>query len=138
MKTRTLLLLALGCGVAIMLAGAVLLFQLTRQDDAGEPIPIGQEVTVGDMRVIVEQFDEEAGVLTVDVTLVGVADAEAADGFRLIASGRAVDLSEGVGCASTVDAPVGCLLEFDVSDADGEARTLFYDRGESGARWALV
>jgi hypothetical protein len=138
MKTRTLLLLALGCGVAIMLAGAVLLFNLTRQDDAGEPIPIGQEVPVGDLRVIVEQFDEVDGVLSVDVTLVGVDDPEAAAGFRLIASGRGVDLSEGVGCVATVDAPVGCLLLFDVSEADGEARTLFYDRGESGARWALA
>ena len=65
MKTRTLMLLALACGVAIMAAGAVFLIQLSNQDEAEQPTPIGDEVTVGDMRVIVDGSQERDGVLEV-------------------------------------------------------------------------
>ena len=41
MKTRTLLLWALACGVAIMLAGAVFLVQLVTRDELAEPVPLG-------------------------------------------------------------------------------------------------
>ena len=55
MKTRTLLLLALACGVAIMAAGAVFLVQLSRQADAAPPVPLGEATEVGDMRVVVDE-----------------------------------------------------------------------------------
>ena len=61
MKTRTLMLLALACGVAIMLAGAVFLFQLTSQSDVAEPVAVGVPVTVGDMSVTVTDSDERRG-----------------------------------------------------------------------------
>ena len=87
MKTRTLLLLALACGVAIMAAGAVFLVQLSRQADAAPPVPLGVATEVGDMRVVVEAAVEHDGVLDVTVTIGGVDDADGASGFRLIASG---------------------------------------------------
>lgn len=94
MKTRTLLLLALVCGLAIMLAGAVFLFQLTTQDDVAEPVPVGRAVGVGDMTVTVTRSDEADGRLDVGVKIGGIRDEDPAGDFRLIASGRPVLTSD--------------------------------------------
>lgn len=140
MKTRTLLLLALGCGLMIMLAGAVFLFQLAGQDDVSPPVAIGEPVAVGDMTVVVEGADERDGVLKVEVTIGGVADDDGMAGFRLIASGRAVSSETGGAadaCSATTVDEQSCVVRFDVSQADGSSRVLFYDRGDDGARWVL-
>ena len=139
MKTRTLLLLALGCGLAIMAAGAVFLFQLASQDDVAEPVAIGVRSSVADMSVVVVESTERAGVLTVAVELGGVADDDGAAGFRLIASGRPItQLDAGPGdCLATQIAVQACTVRFDVSSADGVSRVLFYERGEDRARWVL-
>jgi hypothetical protein len=136
MKTRTLLLLALGCGLAIMLAGAVFLFQLANQDDVAEPIAIGEVVGVGDMDVNVIDADETDGRLLVRVELGGVRDDAPAEDFRLIASGRPLvpDRSD---CPPTDVQLRSCVVEFDVSGADGVSRVLFYERGDEQARWVL-
>lgn len=139
MKTRTLLLLALACGVAIMAAGAVLLVQLSRQESASEPVPLGETTRVGDMRVAVADSAERDGVLTVDVTIGGVDDPDGAAAFRLIAAGRAATRVDGAGddCGATTVADQRCVVRFDVSAADGESRVLFYERGDEQVRWAL-
>jgi hypothetical protein len=138
-KTRTLLLLALACGVAIMLAGAVLLFQLSTRDDVEPPVAIGNEAVVGDMLVVVEGASESAGTIEVTVRIGGVDDSDGAAGFRLIASGRAVEPIVGgdVCTATTVDVAT-CTVRFDVSGADGSSRVLFYERGDDGVRWVLA
>jgi hypothetical protein len=139
MKTRTLLLLALGCGLMIMLAGAVFLFQLTTQDEVSAPDPLGEAVTVGDMRVTVEGADERGDVIDVEVVIGGVDDPDGLDGFRLIAGGRAMDqLGGDDDCASTSTADAACTLRFDLSAVDGTSRVLFYERGEDRARWVLA
>ena len=69
MKTRTLLLLALGCGLAILLAGGVLLVQLAGQDDPEPPVALGVEVSVGDMRVTVLSAAEQSETQTLTVEL---------------------------------------------------------------------
>ena len=140
MKTRTLLLLALACGVAIMLAGAVFLVQLSGQDDVEPPVELGDVATAGDMTVAVVGADESGGFLDVTVRIGGVADADGAGGFRLIASGRAVEPVPGAvdgGCGPTTTAQQSCVVRFDVSGADGVSRVLFYERGEDGVRWVL-
>lgn len=138
MKTRTLLLLALGCGLMIMVAGAVFLFQLAGQDDVEPATPIGDSVEVGDMTVAVVGDTENEGTLDVEVTIGGVDDPDGLDGFRLIASGRAVSpTTPGGGCVATTVEVRACTVRFDVSGADGSSRVLFYDRGDDGARWVL-
>lgn len=142
MKTRTLMLLALGCGVAIMLAGAVFLFRLTGDADAAAAVPIGERVRVGDMTIVVEGADERGGLLDVSVRVGGVADPEGVSGFRLLASGRPVapDLA-GDGatdrCGATSVADRRCVVRFDVSGADGTSRVLFFERGDQSARWVV-
>jgi hypothetical protein len=135
-KTRTLLLWALACGLAIMLAGAVFLFQLAGQDEVAAPIPLGEPVQVGDMTVIVVGANEAGGSLDVTIRIGGVDDPDGAAGFRLIASGRPL-APDGGGCAATTVAAAECTLRFDTSVADGTSRVLFYERGEQQERWVL-
>lgn len=134
------MLLALGCGVAIMLAGAVFLFQLTHQDELAEPISIGEPTMVGDMSVVVDTWQEGGVDLFVSVRIGGVEDLDGGSGFRLIASGRplAPDLTDVDGvCGATTIEEQSCVVHFDVSTADGDSRVLFYERGEDRARWVL-
>jgi hypothetical protein len=140
MKTRTLLLLALACGVTIMAAGAVFLVQLSRQADAAPPVPLGVATDVGDMRVVVDKAVEQDGVLDVAVTIGGVADADGANGFRLIASGRAAapEVTSAAGaCTVTTTEHQRCTIRFDVSGSGDGSRVLFYERGDDRARWVL-
>lgn len=136
MKTRTLLLLAVGCGLAIMLAGAVFLFQLAGQDDVVEPIALGEPVGIGDMTVVIERATEASGELAVTVEIGGVEDDDPAADFRLIASGRPLTVADST-CAATDSSPQTCVVTFDVSTADGSSRVLFYERGDERARWVL-
>jgi hypothetical protein len=138
-KTRTLLLLALGCGLLIMLAGAALLFQLAGQDDVEPAVPIGEQATVGDMSVVVVDASEASGLLDVTIRIGGVDDADGADGFRLIAAGTAVEPADGNpgACGRTTVGGGECTVRFDVSGVDGSSRVLVYARGDDQARWVL-
>lgn len=135
-KTRNLLLLALGCGLAIMLAGAVFFVQLATQDDVAPPAAVGESVEVGDMSVTVGDSEESDGLLRIDITIGGAIDDDPADEFRLIASARPVSLGSSTCRASDGEAQT-CMIEFDVAGVDGTSRVLFYERGEEQARWVL-
>lgn len=137
MKTRTLLLLALGCGVAIMLAGAAFFIQLATQDEIEPPLPVGGTAIVGDMEVTVISSEESNGVLSVTVDIGGTTDDDPADEFRLIASARPIDLARST-CAASNGAQQSCTVDFRVGDVDGESRVLFYERGDDRARWLLA
>jgi hypothetical protein len=140
MKTRTLLLLALGCGLMIMLAGAVFLFQLSTRDDVTAPVPIGRQASVADMQITVRGSTERGGLLDVRIVIGGVDDPDGAAGFRLIAGGRAVPsvASTDGGCRATTVGGAECSLAFDLAGVDGSSRVLFYERGEDRARWVLA
>ncbi len=57
MKTRTLLLLSVGTALAILLAGGVLLFQLSNEQNAVDTVQIGTQVQVGDVSITVLGVD---------------------------------------------------------------------------------
>ena len=100
MKTRTLLLLSVGTALAILLAGGVLLFQLSNEQNTVDAIRIGSEVRVGDVSIVVHDVSvvEALGggqtpdmkTLGVDVTIGGIDDPDGLDSFRLVTG----DLSE--------------------------------------------
>ena len=140
MKTRTLLLLALGCGLAILLAGGALLVRLAGQDDPEPPVAIGVDSAIGDLHVTVLSATEqsEARTLTVELELGGVDDPDGAAGFELIASGRPIPPSNASSCGKTTLQPSRCTLVFDVSTADGDSRVLRYRRGDDQARWDVA
>jgi hypothetical protein len=141
-RTRTLLLLAVACGLVILVAGVVQLLRIAGDDDAGDDETfhaVGEDVTVGDLTVVVEAYAEADGAATVDVVLGGVDDPDGAEQFRLVVPEESLSAT-GAGddaCGATTVPARPCRLTFDVAAAPGGARILLYRRGDDVARWEL-
>jgi hypothetical protein len=139
-RTRTLLILAVCCGFAILLAGGIQLSRIANEEPSDvEFSVIGERVEVGDMTIVVESFEEADGVATVAVRIGGVDDEDGSAEFRLGVAGDVIAPNgSGVGAcgATTVDVQ-SCELAFAVADAAGGARILVYRRGDEDARWEL-
>ncbi len=137
MKTRTLLLLSVGVGLMILLAGGVLLLQLANESAAIEPADVGEAVQVGDVDVVVLGAQEGA-VFAVDVELGGVDDD--LSGFSLATGDRRLQplttAADGR-CTEITVAEQRCRIEFDVSAADGSNRVLVLRRGDEQRNWVL-
>lgn len=142
MKTRTLLLLSVGVGLAILLAGGVFLFQLSNESATVDVAELGEPVEVGDVQVTVHGVSgaETTSVLSVDVELGGVDDGDGTDSFRLITGADPLAPlaapAAGRCTAITVDTQA-CRLDFDVSATEGPNRVLVLRRGDEQRRWDL-
>ncbi len=106
MSTRKLILWALVCGVLILVAGGAKLFQTTQQPVKVQLLELGESVTLGDMTVSVTSLRDIDDRTLVDVTMVGVAEAQAMDGWKLLAAGKVTDpmllpLGAGAECTLT-------------------------------------
>ena len=138
MKTRTLLLLSVGVGLAILLAGGVLLFQLANETASVEPAGVGEGVSVGDVDVTVLGADEAASLLRVEVDVGGVDDG--VDSFVLVTGDRRLSpltaRTDGR-CSELTEEPQRCGLDFDVSAAEGSSRVLILRRGDEQRNWVL-
>jgi hypothetical protein len=140
-RTRTLLILAVGCGFVILLAGGIQLLRIANQESADEEYHlIGEAVEVGDLTIVVESLAESGGVATVSVRLGGVEDEDGAAEFRLVVPGEAVEPNRGGdgACGATTVEEQSCVLTFGVADAPGGSRILLYRRGDEVARWELT
>lgn len=144
MRTRTLLLLAVVCGLAILLAGSIQFFRLAGGDDeVAENLRIGQSAQAGDLDVTVIDAVERDGLMRVTVRLAGVDDPAGLENFQLIVSGArleplsAAQAGDGACDAFTV-AEQTCQLVFGTAADAGEARVLLLIRGEDRARWNLA
>ena len=138
-KTRTLLLLAVGCGLAILIAGGIKLF-LVADEKQPAHLTIGESAKVGDMTVGVKSASLEDGQLLVSVELVGVDDTDGAlswifgNGSEQL-SPQAPAAGAGEPCGAThEDTPTACVLAFLTDDAQGVLR---YERGGDTARWDI-
>jgi hypothetical protein len=141
-RTRTLLLLAVACGLVILVAGVVQLLRIAGDDDAGDDgtfHAVGEEVSVGDLTVVVEGYAEADGAAIVDVVLGGVDDPDGAEQFRLVVPEESLPaIGEGDdACRATTVTSRACRLTFDLAAAPGGARILLYRRGDDVARWEL-
>jgi hypothetical protein len=138
MKTRTLLLLSVGVGLAILLAGGVFLFQLANETASVEPAALGEAVSVGDVDVTVLGADEAASLLGVEVDVGGVDDG--VDSFVLVTGDRRLSpltaRTDGR-CSELTEEPQRCRLDFDVSAAEGSSRVLILRRGDEQRNWVL-
>ena len=138
MKTRTLLLLSVGVGLMILLAGGVLLLQLANESAAVEPADVGETVRVGDVDVVVLGSQESGAVFSVDVEVGGVDDD--IDSFSLATGDTRLEPrvapSDGR-CTEITLAAQRCRLEFDVSASDGSNRVLVLRRGDQQRNWVL-
>jgi len=139
-RTRTLLLLAVACGLAILVAGVVQLLRIANQDAAAAVVPIGEAVRVGDMSVTVDAVTERPGSVLVDVEIGGVDDADGSGAFRLNVSGQlhAPDAAAGNHCGATTVQVQPCTLAFRLAADAGSSRVLLYQRGDERVRWDLA
>lgn len=141
MKTRTLLLLSVATALMILIAGGVLLFQLSGQDATTEASPLGTPVRVGDAEITVSGSSVDGSQLRVEVEIGGVVDERGIDAFALVTGDQRLDPltapAEGRCDGITMEAR-SCTIDFDVSATEGSSRVLVVRRGEDQATWRLA
>lgn len=136
MSTRKLILTALICGLAIMLAGGIKLFQVA--NDSSEVVinPLGVEQTLSDMTVTVKNIEQGESVTAVTVVLFGVDGGDAREGWRLLAGGKVLspNITQSGQCdATSVDVTSECVIEFPPSEG---SVTVAYVRAGAQSQWA--
>ncbi|MBU6315891.1 MAG: hypothetical protein KGR47_05245 [Acidobacteria bacterium] len=141
MRTRTLLLLAVTCGLAILVAGTVQLLRLTGQQ-SDTPLPIGRSGRAGDAAIVVTSYDETGSAAVVSVVLSGVDDSGGTDGFVLVTPGKPVphrvwSSAAADECRGFTIAEVRCTLTFPLDGVNGQSRQLLFERGGERVRWKL-
>jgi hypothetical protein len=141
MKTRTLLLLAVATALAILLAGGVLLFQLSTQQTAIATAAIGETASVGDLALAVHGASEAGGGLFgVDVTMGGVDDPAGLGSMRLVTGDRSLAplVAPATGrCTAITVAEQSCRIDFDTSSSSTSSRVLVVRRGDQQVNWQL-
>ena len=141
MKTRTLLLLSVATALMILIAGGVLLLQLSGQDATTETAPIGTPVRVGDAEITVSGSSVDGSVLRVDVEIGGVDDPRGVEAFALVTGDQRLNPittpADGR-CEQITDEARTCTIDFDVGATEGSSRVLVVRRGEAQATWRLA
>lgn len=137
MSTRKLILTALVCGLAIVVAGAAKLLQVAGSDTRITVLALGKTVDVADMTVTVSEVRQTTGETLVTVSMLGVEGADAAEGWRLLAGSEVLapaDTQGGERCADTRQAVAeSCTLHF---PATRGSVTVAYLRGGAQMQWA--
>lgn len=134
MKTRTLLLLSLGCALAILGAGLGLFWQLGGTSAVTPAVPVGESVSVGDLDVTVLGATSSDGRIEVTAEIGGVDDSIITDGIIVIAAGTTYPVVNNDCDPATVALRV-CSLMFAVPESDQVVMSI--RRGEEQVRWAL-
>lgn len=140
MKTRTLLLLAVGCGLIILVAGSIKLF-LIADDKPPVHLAVGQSGQAGDMTVAVQSVRRTATETLVEVRLVGADDIDGALPFTYNTGAKPLPpqgppAGEGTRCAATsVTTPTVCVLAFETTRVPG---VLGYQRAGETLRWDIT
>jgi hypothetical protein len=140
-KTRTLLLLSVGCGLLILLAGGIKLFQVANDRTDVPVLELGDEALVGDMSVVVNAIRNDPSGVEVDVEMGGVSGAAVLEGWSMLGDGELSEpsaaVAEGACDGSTVvpadGSAVRCTLRFPVVEAE---QYVAYQRGGELRRWA--
>jgi len=139
MSTRKLIFTALFCGLLIMVAGGVKLYQTVRDGNEVLLLALGESVTLGDMTVRVDGVRITSDRTLVDVALIGVDGASALEGWRLLAGGKITEpvslpFDSGTECTTTkLDTESICTVAFPVSQG---TRTVAYVRADEQRQWA--
>ena len=144
MKTRTLILLAMACGLAILVAGGAFLWRVIANKDEltiPDPAGVGQTQQVGPVRATLLQYVLQGDQLDVTVRLESTEPlGDAGSGWALLVDGKladpvtATDSSACAGKPVTVGQPVECTLAFQASDGD---RYVAYATGAQQRLWRL-
>ena len=141
MRTRTLLILAVTCGLIILVAGSLQLLRLADKSDSTPDLRVGDTAKAGDLTVTVLSAEETDGRMRVVVRTSGVDDPLGFDAFELLAPPvrlPAMGGDEAGACTELTVAEQSCTLTYDTSGASRDgARVLLLRRGEDQRRWAL-
>ena len=141
MRTRTLLLLAVTCGLAILLAGGIQLLRLANQEPPALPLAIGGTGSAGDAVVTVVAATTVDNTFVVTLDLSGVDDTDGLDGFTLVGVDTVVKPLPAVApdaCTGFTVAHVQCTLTFPDIGFPTADRQLLFERAEDRVRWKLV
>ena len=135
MSTRKLILTALICGLVVMLAGGIKLYQMATEEAEAIVLALGTSQTLADMTVSVTKVEQAPDATLVTVTMVGVEDAAAAEGWRLLASGVVLPplLSKSTCKTTTSDVVETCVVGFPESTG---SVTVAYLRAGEQSQWA--
>lgn len=146
MKTRNLVLLALGCGLLILLAGTVQLVRIALQrDDQVDVLDVGQVASIGgiDATVLAAQTDGTVADVRVLLQARSARVLDAGAGWALLAGGRLRaqvtpaapgDLPACTGLAVAHGQQVTCVLGFASTTAEG---VVSLSRDDQQRQWVL-
>lgn len=137
MSTRKLILTALVCGLAIMLAGGFKLFQVATDNVEAVVLDLGTQQTLGDMVVSVTKIDQREDGTFVTVSMRGVEGADGIEGWKLLANGKLNDPVAGDvddDCVTKAAQTIDCVVPF-VSSV-GSSVTVAYQRAGTQSQWA--
>lgn len=140
MKTRTLLLLSVACGLIILVAGGVKLLQVATDRTEVPVLSIGDSSRIGDMVVRVESITTVGEGAEARVVMSGVPGELAVDGWRLLGDGEVVEPYTTVGagiCDARTEVPasgdVVCTVRFPAVDT---VQAVAYTRAGEQRQWA--
>jgi hypothetical protein len=137
MRTRTLLLLAIGCGLVILLAGGIQLLRVTGQQQTAKLLAAGEPGKAGDVTVELVSSTTEGSNLVALVRIGGTDDPDGFDGFTLVGPGKVVEVTSSTCEGITVDV-VDCSLSFATGEMQGTSRQLIFHRADDQLRWVLA
>lgn len=137
MRTRTLLLLAIGCGLVILLAGGIQLLRLGRQEQSATLLRIGEPGRAGDVTVELLSSSAQPSALVARIRVGGIDDPDGLDGFSLVGPGKVQAVSSSTCDGIGVDV-VECALTFATGEMQGTARQLIFRRADDQLRWVLA
>jgi hypothetical protein len=135
MSTRKLILTALICGLAIMVAGGTKLFQMATEEATAVVYSLGTSQTLADMTVSVKDVQQTSDATQVTVTMVGVEGGNAVEGWRLLAGGEVISpLLSKSDCPATIsDVMQTCVVGFPPTSG---SVTVAYLRAGQQSQWA--
>lgn len=137
MRTRTLLLLAIGCGLVILLAGGIQLLRVGGQEQTATLLAAGEPGKAGDVTVqLVSSSIEDADLVAV-VRIGGIDDPNGLDGFTLVGPGKVLAVTSS-NCNGITVATVDCGLSFATTGMQGTSRQLIFQRADDQLRWVLA
>ena len=137
MRTKTLLLLAIGCGLVILLAGGIQLLRVGGQEPTSTLLDTGEPGKAGDVTVELVSTTVGNDDVTAVVRVGGVDDPDGLDGFTLVGPGKVVGVTTS-NCDGIALEPIDCSLTFTTSDIKGTSRQLIFHRADQQLRWVLA
>lgn len=140
MKTRTLLLWSVACGLLILVAGGFKLLQVATDRTEVPVFAVGESSRIGDMNVRVESITTDANGTRATVAMSGVSGELAVEGWRLLGDGEVVEpyttVGDGVCDARTVvegAAETVCIVRFPSVET---VQAVAYTRAGEQRQWA--